>query len=141
MVRPNFDTLYSLAWLDLTAGPVILHAPDTDDRYYMLPLLDMWTDVFANPGKRTTGTDAQDFVITGPGYTGELPDGCAGDRGAHTVRVDHRPHPDQRPGGLRRGPQGAGRLQHHPGGAEPVRPRRRRGLRHQHRAARNWSTA
>lgn len=75
VVRPNFDTLYSSAFLDLTAGPVILHAPDTDDRYYMLPLIDMWTDVFANPGKRTTGTDAKDFVVTGPGYTGELPDG------------------------------------------------------------------
>jgi hypothetical protein len=75
VVRPNFDTLYSSAFLDLTAGPVILHAPDTDDRYYMLPLIDMWTDVFANPGKRTTGTDAKDFVVTGPGYTGELADG------------------------------------------------------------------
>ena len=75
VVRPNFDTLYSSAFLDLTAGPVILHTPDTDDRYYMLPLIDMWTDVFANPGKRTTGTDAKDFVVTGPGYTGELPDG------------------------------------------------------------------
>jgi hypothetical protein len=75
VVRPNFDTLYSSAFLDLTAGPVILHAPDTEDRYYMLPLIDMWTDVFANPGKRTTGTDAKDFVVTGPGYTGELPDG------------------------------------------------------------------
>jgi hypothetical protein len=75
VVRPNFDTLYSSAFLDLTAGPMILHAPDTDDRYYMLPLIDMWTDVFANPGKRTTGTDAKDFVVTGPGYTGELPDG------------------------------------------------------------------
>ena len=75
VVRPNFDTLYSLAWLDLTAGPVILHAPDTDDRYYMLPLLDMWTDVFATLGKRTTGTNAQDFVITGPGYTADLPEG------------------------------------------------------------------
>jgi hypothetical protein len=75
VVRPNFDTLYSVAWLDLTAGPVLLHAPNTDDRYYMLPLLDMWTDVFANPGKRTTGTGEQDWLIAGPGAVGDLPQG------------------------------------------------------------------
>ncbi|WP_203230619.1 DUF1254 domain-containing protein [Agromyces humi] len=75
VVRPNFDTLYANAWLDLTEGPVLLRAPDTDDRYYMLPMLDMWTDVFATVGKRTTGTGAQDHVIVGPGYSGDLPEG------------------------------------------------------------------
>jgi len=74
VVRPNFDTLYSSAWLDLAAGPVVLRALDTNDRYFMLAMLDMWTDVFANPGKRTTGTGEQSFAVVGPGYAGELPD-------------------------------------------------------------------
>ena len=81
VVRPNFDTLYSSAWLDLTHGPVRIHVPDSDDRYYMLPMLDMWTDVFANPGKRTTGTGAQEYVITPPGEAGHV------ERGATTVEA------------------------------------------------------
>ena len=75
VVTPNADTLYSFSWLDLTKGPMVLSLPDVGDRYYLMQMLDGWTDVFASPGSRTTGNRAGDYVIVGPGFNGTLPAG------------------------------------------------------------------
>jgi hypothetical protein len=75
VVRVNFDTLYSIAWLDMTKEPMAVSVPDTNGRYYLLPMLDMWTDVFASPGWRTTGTQPGNFLITPPGWSGTVPTG------------------------------------------------------------------
>jgi len=75
VVRPNADTLYSTSWLDLSKEPVLLHVPDSHQRYYVMQLMDAWSETFAAPGKRTTGTGEGWFAIVGPGWKGQLPPG------------------------------------------------------------------
>ena len=75
VVRPNADTLYSIAWFDVSKEPQVLSVSDTAGRYYMLPMLDMWTDIIAAPGSRTSGTKAANFAIVGPKWKGNLPTG------------------------------------------------------------------
>jgi hypothetical protein len=75
VVRFNFDTLYSSAWVDLSKEPMILTVPDTHGRYYLMPTLDMWSDVFSSVGSRTTGTKAGHYAYVAPGWQGPLPAG------------------------------------------------------------------
>jgi hypothetical protein len=72
---PNNDTLYSIAWLDLSKEPVILSVPDVGDRYYTLEIAGFDSDNFAYVGMRTTGTKAGNYAIVGPTWKGELPTG------------------------------------------------------------------
>lgn len=80
VVRPNNDTLYSIAWFDLSQEPQVIATPDMGDHYYVLPFMDAWTNVFSSIGTRTTGNRAQQFVLVGPDWQGELPE--------HLERID-----------------------------------------------------
>ena len=75
VTAPNADTLYTSAFFDVGKEPWVLSLPDMKDRYALFPMLDGWTTVFQVPGKRTTGTGAQTYAVTGPGWSGSLPDG------------------------------------------------------------------
>jgi hypothetical protein len=75
VTAPNADTLYTTGFFDVGKEPWVLSIPDMKGRYALLPMLDGWTTVFQVPGKRTTGTAAQTYAITGPGWKGSLPAG------------------------------------------------------------------
>lgn len=71
----NVDTLYSWGWIDVAREPIVLSMPNTGGRYYLISMVDGWTNVSASLGKRTTGTKARSFLITGPGWNGKVPAG------------------------------------------------------------------
>ena len=75
VTAPNADTLYTYGFFDVGKEPYVFSLPDMNGRYALFPMLDGWTNVFAVPGKRTTGTGAQTYAVTGPGWKGTLPDG------------------------------------------------------------------
>lgn len=75
VTAPNADTLYTTAFFDVGDEPWVLDQPDMKGRYFLLPLLDGWTNVFEVPGSRTTGTGPKTFLVTGPNWTGTVPDG------------------------------------------------------------------
>jgi hypothetical protein len=75
VTAPNADTLYSVAWVDLGTEPQVFSHPDMGKRFFLFPMLDLWTEVFASPGSRTTDGKAANILITGPGWTGTVPAG------------------------------------------------------------------
>jgi hypothetical protein len=80
VIRPNADTLYSTAWLDVSREPVLIYVPDSGGRFYLMQFMDAWTETFADPGKRTTGTAEAWLAVVGPHWTGKLPE--------HVTRLD-----------------------------------------------------
>ncbi|MDB6107248.1 MAG: hypothetical protein JWO52_7247 [Gammaproteobacteria bacterium] len=78
VVRPNADTLYATAWLDLAREPMILHVPDTAGRYYLIPMLDAYSNEFASIGSRTTGDGEGNYAIVGPRWNGFMPENVTG---------------------------------------------------------------
>ncbi|MET7324898.1 DUF1254 domain-containing protein [Streptomyces sp. NPDC005549] len=75
VVSPNADTLYSSAWLDLSTEPLVLSLPDFGDRYWMVPILNAWSDVVGAPGCRQDGSTAGPFLLAGPSWSGQAPQG------------------------------------------------------------------
>ena len=75
-VSINNDTIYSIAQVDVSGGPVLLRVPDTAGRYYVLQFVDAWTNNFAYVGRRATGTAAGSFLLVPPGWQGIRPTGC-----------------------------------------------------------------
>ena len=77
-VGVNHDTLATAGWLDLSRGPQVLHVPDMSGRYYSVQFTDPSKNVnFAYVGKRTTGTQAGDYLVSGPGWKGIVPQGMS----------------------------------------------------------------
>ncbi len=74
-VGVNHDTLLTVGWLDLSKGPLVLHVPDFSGRYYSVQFSDPFDVNYAYVGTRTTGTQAGDYLITGPGWNGQVPNG------------------------------------------------------------------
>jgi hypothetical protein len=72
---PDFDTLHSYAWIDVAEEPVIVSVPDAGDRYYLLPIYDMWSDLVASPGTRTGGNWPARYGVVSRGFEGDLPEG------------------------------------------------------------------
>jgi uncharacterized protein (TIGR03000 family) len=78
IVTPNSDTPYSFICMDLRAEPIVLSLPEIEkSRYYSVQLIDMYTFNYGYMGSRTTGNGAGTYMVAGPNWKGEKPEGIA----------------------------------------------------------------
>lgn len=73
-VTPNVNTIYGFGFMDLSQEPVVLTAPDSHGRYYMIEIVDMWNNAFAYAAGKKAGYKGGKYAIVGPGWNGTLPD-------------------------------------------------------------------
>ena len=74
-VTPNVNVIYGFGFMDLAQQPIVVKAPDSEGRYYMIQICDMWTNSFAYVGGLETGYEGGAYALVGPGWEGELPNG------------------------------------------------------------------
>jgi hypothetical protein len=77
VVRPNVDTLYTTAFINMKEGPWVFEMPANAERYELMPFMDAWTNVFASPGTRTSGHAGENFLLVGPQWQGDVPRGMS----------------------------------------------------------------
>lgn len=75
VVKPNVDTFYTVAWMDLGNEPLVLEVPVTNKKYYLLPFLDAYSNVFESIGQRIGVTNGAKYLITGPKWDKVIPEG------------------------------------------------------------------
>jgi len=73
VTTPNNDTLYSMAWLDLSVEPLFLTVPPVGDLYYSYAFIDLFTDNFAYVSHRLYGGQPPPHMIVGPNWKGDAP--------------------------------------------------------------------
>ena len=95
VVRPNVDTLYTTAFIDMARGPWVFEMAANDQRYEVMPFMDAWTNVFAAPGSRSSGSVGGQFLLAGPGWQGRVPEGPSGGAGSQcpSLPVARKLHP------------------------------------------------